>query len=538
MSGTEALVEGLQLERELAARRGRQGLLGFTLATHHDYEVNWHHRRVCQLMNSVQRGETARQLLAAWGVTGRALERMLQDPHPVTGLYAGLTSPAAIDRPLRRVQVCLSPRHGKSELVSRQLPAWLFGNDPNTHIIACSYGSDLAGRMNRDCQRIIDTHTYRSMFPDVGLNASVVRTSIKGGWLRNTDIFEIVGHRGVYRAAGIGQGITGLGGNVCIIDDPFKSRKTADSPLERKHVHDWYASTLYTRLEKDGVIILINTRWHESDLSGFVLQQAFADPLADQWFCAVFPAILDCEPGPGDPRKHGEALWPGKYNIERLKQIRATIGAYEFEALHQQRPAPPEGGVIKEAWWRYYDALPQDVRKWSLSVDLSFADRGDFNAFTVWAQAGANHYLVELVHGRMNFTDQVRAFESICRRYPQIKAKYVEAAANGAALIDTLKKKIPGIIAVRPQGSKQLRVDAVSPLFEAGNVYLPSKQVAPWADDVILEFRNFPNGAHDDIVDSVSQYLARAAGGPDYLSGTMPGSFTRKSPWLAGPGSR
>ncbi|RYF52063.1 MAG: hypothetical protein EOO38_01490, partial [Cytophagaceae bacterium] len=185
-----------------------------------------------------------------------------------------------------------------------------------------------------------------------------------------------------------------------------------------------------------------------------------------------------------------------------------------------------------------YDFLPSDLTNWAMSVDLSFADREDFNAFTVWAERGADRYCVDLVHGRMAFTEQIRAFEMLCGKYPQIRAKYVEQAANGAALIDTLKKKIQGIIPVKPVGSKTLRVDAVAPIFEAGNVWLPSKRLASWSDTIVHEFRNFPNGAHDDIVDSISQYLSRTSGQPNYLQGTMALGITRKSHWNTGPAAR
>jgi predicted phage terminase large subunit-like protein len=527
-----AIAEAYELERKLSILRAQRGLLGFTLQTYPDYEVSWHHRRTCQLVNAMQYRQTPRQLLATWGITGKALSQGLDKPHPVTRLYLGMTNPDMLDAPINGIQVCLPPRHGKSELISRRMPAWMLGVAPDTAIISCSYGADLASRMNRDVQRIIDTPQYEQTFPNTRLNSSNVRSVSQGTWLRNSDIFEVVGHKGVYRSSGIGGGITGLGANCAIIDDPFKSRKTAESPVERQTVIDWYGSTLYTRLEKNAAKVIINTRWHESDLSGYTMQHAFSDPTADQWFCAVFPAILDCDPGVGDPRREGEALWPEKYSVKRLKQIRSTIGAYEFEALYQQRPAPPEGGIIKDAWWKYYDVLPEGLRNWAISVDLSFADRGDFSAFTVWANKGSDHYIVDLLHGRMTFTEQVKGFEMLCQKYPHVRAKYVEAAANGAALIDTLKRKVPGIIGVRPEGSKQLRVDAVSPLFEAGNIWLPSKRLAPWSDMVTHEFRNFPNGAHDDIVDSVSQYLAKAANRLSYISGAAPGSITRASPWL------
>lgn len=519
------LDEALALEEELAIARARSGLLGFTAHTKPDFFVNWHHRRICQAVNALEARLTPRELLASWGLKGKSLDRQLANPHPVTKLYAGLTRPEAIDEPMTGLQVMIAPRHGKSEIISRRLPAWWLGRNPDDQIIACSYSADLSSRMNRDVQRIIETSEYESTFEEVRLNSSNVRAVAQGSWLRNSDIFEVVGRRGVYRSAGCGGGITGMGANLALADDVFKNRKQADSPVERQNVWEWYASTLYTRLQKRAAKIIINTRWHEYDLSGRTLAQAMADPDADQWFCLVFPALLDCDPGPGDPRKHGEALWPDEYSAKRLQAIKATAGTYEFEALYQQRPSPQGGGIVKDSWWRYYDRLPANLTNYTLSADLAFKDRGDYCAFQIWASKGAERYLVDQVMRRMEFTEQIRTFQTLCEKYPQCKVKLVEDAANGAALISTLKRSIQGIIAIRPQGSKEARAEAVTPQIEAGNVFLPSPTLRPWVEDFLTQWRNFPAGAFDDAVDAASQALSRMAKSRFDLTAGLPMSI-------------
>lgn len=528
-----ALAEALEIEQKLAVARAQRGLLSFTLATKSDFEISWHHRAVAKAVNALERYDTVRALLYDYGMTDAQIETAAKRPHEVTGLYCGMTDPNMLDLPLSGLQVMVHPRAGKTELISRRTPAWWLGRNPDDQIVACSYGAELAARNNRDVQRCIDEdETYAKLFPGTKLFGSNVRSVAKGSWLRNSDIFEVVGRKGCYKNSGVGGPLTGLGANLALVDDLTKNRAEAESAVIRERNWDWYTSTLYTRLEKKARKITIGTRWHAADISGKLLDQAKGNPEADQWFCLVFPAILDCEPGPADPRQQGEALWPDKYNVKRLSSMRASVGAYEWEALYQQRPSPRGGGIIKESWWKYYDSIPTDITKFTLSVDLSFESRGDYSAFTVWGSKGADHYLLDLAHYRIEFNEQVVVFEKLCQKWPRIRAKLVENAANGAALVSTLKRRIPGIIPVRPEGSKQLRVDAVAPMIEAGNVWLPTAAACPWIDKLVYEFSAFPAGAHDDIVDSVSQFLNHAAKIPNYLSGTAPGSITRRSNWL------
>jgi len=503
-----AVDEHYQLERELALDRARKGLLAFTVETKPDFEINWHHRAICRAVNYLQARRTPRELLASWGIKGKRLETLLAHPHPVTKLYAGLTRPEAIDKPLTGLQVMVHPRAGKTEIISRRTPAWWLGLDPDAQIVGSSYGAELSSRNNRDVQRVMDSESYQEIFPKTRLWSSNVRSVARGTWLRNSDIFEVVGARGCYKSAGVSGPLTGMGSNLALLDDLTKNRAEAESAIIRERNWDWYTSTLYTRLEKLASKIIINTRWHEADISGKTLAQAAADPDADQWFCLVFPAILDCEPGPGDPRKAGEALWPNKFNTQRLTSIKASVGSYEWESLYQQRPNPRGGGIVHEDWWNWYGRLPDNLTQWTLSADLSFDDRGDFTVIQCWAASGADRYLVDSMRRRMTFTEQVKALQRMAEKYPQADAKLVEKAANGAALINTLKGIMPGIIAVKPVGSKQLRLDDVSPQIEAGNVYLPKPEVAPWVREFTHEIASFPNGAFDDQVDTMTQALS------------------------------
>ena len=222
---SEAVTRREALE-ELAKRRARENLSSFVLYNHDDYIMGWFHREIC-----------------------RALKQFALD---------------VIAKKSPRLIITAPPRSGKSQLVSRDFPAWFLGNYPESHIIASSYSSDLAGAMNTDVQRIIDGPRFRELFPFVFLASkeAAAKTGDTGAYKKTTDKFEIVHYRGSYRSAGVGGGITGMGADVLIIDDPHKDKAEAYSATMRSRVHDWYASTAYTRLAPGGGVIVMCTRWH------------------------------------------------------------------------------------------------------------------------------------------------------------------------------------------------------------------------------------------------------------------------------------
>ena len=439
----------------------RRNLCDFATATDPRYVVNWHHRVLCKYLDRFAR------------------------------------------RQIPRLMVFMPPRHGKSELVSRKLPAYLFGRNPDTSIIAVSYSADLAQTMNRGVQRIIDTPQYAEVFPGTVLSGKGAIT--EGSYSRNTDIFEIVGRRGVYRSSGVGGGITGMGGDFIIIDDPLKNREDSNSTTIRDKLWEWYTSTLYTRLEKGGCILLTMTRWHEDDLAGRLLRLAETDPAADQWVVLTFPAIAETARHPEDKREEGEALWPERYPVKELEKTKATVGSYDWNALYQQHPAPSEGGLFKREYWEYWKELPRKLTDWVQSWDCTFkaTSTSDYVVGQVWARDGANSYLIDQVRRRMTFTETLQAIRDMSALYPRTHRKLIEDKANGSAVIDTLKREIPGIIPIEPRGGKEARAQAITAAVEAGNVILPKS--APWLSDFIEECASFPNGAHDDQVDAMTQ---------------------------------
>ena len=521
----------LLLTQAKRVRRARKSLKEFTLFTKPDYSVNWHHDYIFEKLDAFIRGD------------------------------------------ILRLMLCMPPRHGKSELTSRRLPAYIFGLYPDAQIIATSYSADLASMMNRDVQRIIDDDRYIRLFPETGLmNGNNRSSSRSGGYLRNSDIFEIVGHRGSYRSAGIQGGVSGMGAHFLLIDDPFKNRAEASSPTIRKTVWETYTSALYTRLEPfegtSGRVLVTNTRWHEDDLSGRIIEAARNGDLdGDVWEVINFPAIaeyappkmdpieepveydpdavVELKPRPRvfildssayDPRQEGEALWPSKYDEKALSTIRVTIGAYDWGALFQQHPSPTEGGILKRHQWSFwYPAemqrppqpvvvrmgdgsfyecpqipLPQieyQIQSWDCAFKKT--DTSDFVVGQVWGVAGANKILLDQIKGRMDFPGTVKAVKALSRRFPEAATILIEDKANGSAVIASLRDSLSGIIPITPEGGKEARVNAIASTVESGNVFLPHPSCQFWVGDLIEECAAFPNATHDDQVDALSQALIR-----------------------------
>jgi hypothetical protein len=259
-----------------------------------------------------------------------------------------------IDKKIKNLIISIPPQHGKSEIASRILPAYLLGINPMCRIISASYNADNSAKFNRDVQRIIDSKEYRITFPDVGLNSRISRSDKDGAWLRNKDEFEIVEYGGYYKNAGIGGGITGRTADYAIIDDPVKGAADAASPTVRQSIFNWFAQDLGTRLNNKSQKLIIMTRWHEQDLVGILLSNPAT---AKHWHVLSLPAIKEEGGDPRDPRKAGEAMWEDFQGIDRLNEAKA-LGERYFRCLYQQDPKAnrdvlvyPEFEIIEPAFY-------------------------------------------------------------------------------------------------------------------------------------------------------------------------------------------
>lgn len=387
-----------------------------------------------------------------------------------------------------RLMIFCPPRHGKSTITSLAFPAWYLGRNPDKRIIAASYGDALARGFGRGARNLIGLPLYQRLFPGIG----VARDSAAA------DAWSLVGRDGGYVATSVGGAITGLGADVLIIDDPIKGREEADSQVIRDKTWAWYTDDAYTRLEHGGSIVVIQTRWHEDDLAGRLLAEQEAG--GDQWTVLSLPALSDA----------GEPLWPEKYDEQALERIKQSVSARTFSALYQQRPAPAEGGLFKAVWFkRRYELLPEDRPRWIVvqAIDTAYREgvANDYSAIGTWATDGISYYLLDQWRGRVDFPSLVAEAE---QRYWRWKPRIVliEDAVNGLPLIQSLKRNsaVP-VLAVKAKGSKEARADAITPLFESDRVVLP--QHALWLSDWISEHLSFPQGTHDDQVDTTSMAL-------------------------------
>jgi predicted phage terminase large subunit-like protein len=288
--------------------------------------------------------------------------------------------------------------------------------------------------------------------------------------------------------------ITGQGAHLLVIDDPVKNNEQAASATYRDNLWDWYQATAYPRLEERAAIVVIMTRWHEDDLAGRLLAEAREG--GDQWRVLHLPA-RDAARAP---------LWPEKFDDAALARIERAIGPLAWAALYMGDPQAEGVAILQRAWWKRYLALPALVEL-VVSWDCSFADEADSSYVVgqVWGRVGADAYLVDQVRERADFVRTIALMRAVRAAYPRAGRWLIENKANGPAALATLRREIPGMLAVNPRGGKVARAIAVSGFVQAGNVHLPA--AAPWVGGFVEEATRFPRGVNDDQVDCATQAL-------------------------------
>jgi len=391
----------------------------------------------------------------------------------------------------RRLIVEMPPGQGKSSMCSVALPLYALSRNPGWEVLLVSAEASLATKFSRDCRR----HVTDGNVPNVHLSAESAAVT---EWETSEN--------GSVVARGVGGQITGRRARLLVIDDPLKNLTEAHSRFQRDLLWDTWQSVLKPRLRPGALVVLVQTRWHEDDLAGRLFDH---DP--DGWERIRLPALA--EPDDLLGREIGEPLLTPQASetpaqaLERWDQLRTEVGSYVWGALYQQRPSPTSGQVFNPDWWQRYETPPEGTTTIT-SWDLSFTDTGDYAVGQVWTLADGRFYLIDQVRGRWSFTQQVHQIRALADRYPHATAHIVEAAANGHAAVDELKREIPGIIGEPARGSKEIRAQAVAPLVEAKQVFIPER--SPWLTDWLSEVTGFPSGApHDDQVDAMSQALKR-----------------------------
>lgn len=434
----------------------------------------------------------------------------------------------AMRTPDSRTIITMPPQEGKSERVTKTGTLWGLTEDPDLRFAIVAYNQPLAETFGRDIRNSIQVNNGDEDTLDLGLRVARDNGSAKR--------WSLAGHTGGVICVGIGGGLTGRPVEVLMIDDPIKDQKQADSEPYREAASNWFKAVAETRLAPGAPIILIQTRWHEDDLAGRLL----SGEDSDRWELINIPAQADYDPDKGETDPLGRQ--PGEWMVSargrtklQWEAKRIAVGSRVFTSLYQGRPNPEAGNVWqRQHWQRYYEQLwtvrpdgsyqingmDEIIQSW----DMAFKDTksSDWVVGQVWARRGADVFLIYQIRRRMSFTETLTQFQTVCRMFPQAKAKLVEDKANGTAVINSLRSKIPGLIPVNPTDSKYGRAVAVAPFIESGNVLLPwdgaDGGIALFDDveSLIDEAAGFPNGTHDDQVDATSQALSRllAATGP------------------------
>lgn len=490
----------LSAQKEMASRiLSRRRLLPFVTRLNDLYSAGWVHEDIC-----------------------RRLEKFSDD------VAAGLSP---------RLMLLMPPRHGKSELASRMFPPWHLGRHPDHEFIACSYNLSLAMGFSRKVKQIIDDPVYQGVF-DTVLDPNN----------QSTEEWGIAKRRGGYVAAGIGGPITGKGAHVLVIDDPVKNAEEADSADGREKVWEWYLSTAYTRLAPGGGVLIIQTWWHDDDLSGRIqrmMQTGQDDDDIDQFEVIKYPAIaitdeyldpatqiiVPTAPAPGATplRLKGEALHPARYDLKKLNKIRAlnrkddgSDGRW-WSALYQQNPVPDDGGYFTKA--QFKRAMVPHISRCNVFIAWDFAisekKQNDYTVGCVGLQDQEDMlHVAEVV--RFKSGDSFFIVESIlnlCKRWPSATLLLGFEDGQIYRAIEALlknrmreRKMYPAVEVLKPITDKLARARTLQGRMQQGMVSFNNS--GDWYEDCRNEMLRFPAGVHDDQVDSLAWMATMAMGKP------------------------
>jgi predicted phage terminase large subunit-like protein len=396
---------------------------------------------------------------------------------------------------VRRLIVTLPPRNLKSLFASVALPAWFLGHHPSERVVAVSYSDLLARTHANDFRRLVNDPIYQATFPAMRL-------------ARDTDREIVTTLRGKRHATSIEGTLTGLGGNLVIIDDPLK-QDDAHSEAVRQRTIEWYRSTLLSRPDDKQVarIVLVMQRVHQDDLAGYLEDQGGFDILN-------LPAIATetktyaLGAGRSYVRQQGELLHPAHEPEAVLRELKREMGPIAFSAQYQQSPIPPGGTIIKRKWLTFYDEVPHpnggDHLIMSWDIALSEEEKGDYFACVVLLRRKEVFFVLEVIRGRLRFDDLKHKILEVKRRYG-VGTLLIEDSPISKGLIQSLEETSINVTTYEPQTDKRSRLIAQSDLFAGGSVRMP--KTAPWLEAFTAELLAFP-GRHDDQVDALTQGLA------------------------------
>lgn len=439
---------------------------------------------------------------------------------------------AVHDGHIKNLIINIPPGLGKSMIASVLWPAWCWAKKPSLQFMGASYEAQLSTRDAVKCRQLMSTPWYKFFFRSHASPFPVKPWDFEDD--QNLKTFYKNTEKGHRQAIGVGGKGTGYRGDVLIIDDPI-SASDAHSKIKREAAIRWKDETMSSRFnnKEKAKEVLIMQRLHEEDLTGHLLRQGGWEHLR---LPARFEVADKCKTRTWagadfyeDRRtQEGELLFPALLSDNVLKIMKVQCGSYGFAGQYQQRPAPAEGGIIKREWFNRRWAMPGTQAPEGLEVrtvptrydaiamftDAAFkkTEDNDLVAIGVFGVKGPDVYLLQLAWERMTFSETCARIVDLHGKWASsgLAAIYVEDKANGSAVMDVLKGKIPGIIPVEPEGGKEARINAIAPFIEAGNLWLP--MYAHWVEDYITEATSFPKAPHDDAIDMTAYALVRYCG--------------------------
>jgi predicted phage terminase large subunit-like protein len=462
------LAEVTKMVEELEGRKERQrkqdDLIAFCQHMQKDYKVGAHHKRLAALLEDIERGY--------------------------------------------RDRICVSvpPRHGKSQLVSIYYAAWYLGRNPGHKVMLVSHTTDLAVDFGRKVRNLIDTAEFKEVFPNVALASD---SKSAGRWNTNFG--------GEFFAAGVGAALAGRGAHLLLVDDPHSEQDILNGNFEVfTKAYEWFTFGARTRLMPGGRVAIVHTRWHLDDLIGRVVRDMTRSPDSDQYEVFEFPAILEFE-NVNTGEMEEKALWPEFFDLTALKRTKASMPLYQWNAQYQQNPTSEEAALIKRDWWQSWPNDEPPACEYvicSLDAAAEKNNRADYTALTTWGvflNEESDRYeliLLDSIKERFEFPE----LKQLC--YDHYKewdpdAFIVEKKSAGVAIYQELRRTgipVQEYTPHRGTGDKYARLNSVSDIIASGMVWMPPKA---WADEVIEEMAAFPNGSHDDLVDSTVMALMR-----------------------------
>lgn len=485
----EELVKRELQRRDLARRR----LIAFTKAFHPDYKPGWVHQDLC-----------------------RRLERFIRQVEEGA-------SP--------RLMVFMPPRVGKSTLASEMFPAWALGHHPEWSIIAASYAQSLSVGFSRRIRDHIDSKEYQAIFSNTNLRSDS----------RGVEEWDLTAG-GKYIAAGVGSGVTGKGGHILIYDDPVKDQEAASSDVIREATYNWYVTTFRTRVAPGGGILGIQTRWHHHDLSGRLLDDdallakaGVPEAERENWEVVVYPALAEADErlmrngeimvGEVEDedavlrllRRKGEALHPERYNTSELVKLRNTMPSSNWNALYQQRPTPDEGDFFQRSDFKYrwLDPAWRPLARVFMTADyaISKKDRRDFTVLSVFALTHSGElYVLDVRRGRWGTYDIASNVVALAEKHkPELYAGEQGAIHHAVwpvvqRELDAKRISLPVDDSLVPIADSETRARPLQGLMQRGKVLFSYDEATrPEIYDIVeRELLQFPNGVHDDCVDSLA----------------------------------